>query len=380
MDIIRDKREKYPDIHEFYEKLNERVTSVSASKLKKGWIMYVNLIDHRALRLSSRMFKKMNVVELFVLKSKIINTGGPINELLRERLHEALREYSPEAFTSPACVKYYHGRTLQNLTLSEAHMAATQYNMLMYIESRLRGKKERRTAQDLDAAELIYAMRLNLKMEVCEKDMRETTRAYNEIVWVPGPDGTSITEDEYLGENEPKTCVEDGELKYIIRNPTTQTITKTPISNFEDSRSECIREVLKDVQVSTCKNDKLALKPIQEKLINRLEIEQVNNTKRVQDFPKRITVFVLFKKSSLLFDVVRRMKSVSYLKLLLKKLEEPEPINALEVEARDLVKFRISQLEQRKQNRKDKASKKSESTKETNQKVKEEKKTKTKKK
>ena len=99
--------------------------------------------------------------------------------------------------------------------------------------------------------------------------------------------------------------------------------------------------------MSTCKSDKLALQPIHERLKNRLEIERVNNTKRVQDFPKRITVFVLSKKSSLLFEVVRKMKSVTYLNLLLKKLEEPEPVNALEVEARDLVKYRISQLEQR---------------------------------
>ena len=89
--------------------------------------------------------------------------------------------------------------------------------------------------------------------------MRETVRAYDETVWVPGPEGTSITEEEHLGENEPKTCVEDVELKYIIRNPTTQTVTKTPISEFEESFSECIRKVSEDVQVSTCKNDKLAL-------------------------------------------------------------------------------------------------------------------------
>ena len=64
------------------------------------------------------------------------------------------------------------------------------------------------------------------------------------------------------------------------------------------------------------------------------------------------------------------MESITYLRLLLQKLEVLEPVNALEVEARDLVKFRISQIEQTRQSRKDKAFKKSTSTiskKETNQ-------------
>ena len=110
--------------------------------------------------------------------------------------------------------------------------------------------------------------------------------------------------------------------------------------------------------------------PIKEKLRNRREFERINNTERVQDFPKRITVFVLSRKSSLLFEAVEKMESLSYLRLLLKKLESPEPVNALEVEARDLVKFRISKIEQTRQEKKDKSSKQSTSTtakKQTNQ-------------
>lgn len=128
MDIIREYREKYPNIHEFYHMFDNRFSSVSASALKKGWVMYVNLVDRAALRLSTRMFKKMNIVELFVLKNKIITTGGPINELLRERMHVALREFTPSAFDQPPCVKYYHGRRLQNLTLAEAHSESVRYD------------------------------------------------------------------------------------------------------------------------------------------------------------------------------------------------------------------------------------------------------------
>ena len=84
-------------------------------------------------------------------------------------------------------------------------------------------------------------------MESSEKDMRETFRAYDETVWVPGAEGINITEDESLGEDEPTTCVENREFKYIIRNPTTQVVTPVPISEFEASNAECISQVLRDV-------------------------------------------------------------------------------------------------------------------------------------
>ena len=224
MDLIREYRSRYPDIHEFYHMLDDRITSVSASNLKDAWLMYVNTVYQPSLRMSSRIFKKMNIVELFILKRKLISHGHPINELLREHLCQALRDYSPVAFDQPACVKYYNSERLQNLTLSEDHLEASKYSWLTYIESRLRGKGERRTAQDLEAAEVIYAFRLNRNMDVDEKQMRETFRAYEFTVWVPGQDGVDITEDIILGEYEPKTCVENGELKYIIRNPITQVV------------------------------------------------------------------------------------------------------------------------------------------------------------
>ena len=181
-------------------------------------------------------------------------------------------------------------------------------------------------------------------------------------MWVPGPDGVDITEVESLGECEPKTCVEDGELKYIICNPTTQVVSRIPISTFEQSKAEYISKVLRDIKLSTCKDDKLALKPIQERPMNILELERVNNIGRVKDYPKRITIFVLSRKSSLSFEAVQNMESMTFRRMLLQRLEDPEPVNTLEVEARDLVKLRISRLEERKQGKKDESSKQSKSS------------------
>ena len=44
------------------------------------------------------------------------------------------------------------------------------------------------------------------------------------------------------------------------------------------------------------------------------------------------------KKASLEFEGIKTIKSTAYLSEMLKKLEDPPPVNALEVEARDLVK------------------------------------------
>lgn len=46
----------------------------------------------------------------------------------------------------------------------------------------------------------------------------------------------------------------------------------------------------------------------------------------------------------MLFETVKKLKNLVYLKMLLKQLKNPEPMNSLEYEARKLVKLRISEL------------------------------------
>lgn len=89
---------------------------------------------------------------------------------------------------------------------------------------------------------------------------------------------------------------------------------------------DAIKQVLTIVKFSTCKDDKLTLKPIKDILRLRLQIEGVNDTERVQEYPKRITVYVLSNKSSLLFETIKIIKNLTYLRMLLHKLVDLELI------------------------------------------------------
>ena len=91
----------------------------------------------------------------------------------------------------------------------------------------------------------------------------------------------------------------------------------------------------------TCKEDELYLEVVDTILREKLLEELVNDTSRVQGFQKWITVFMFSKKASLEFDGIKSINNIAYLSEMLKKLEEPPPVNALEVEARDLVKARF---------------------------------------
>ena len=74
---------------------------------------------------------------------------------------------------------------------------------------------------------------------------------------------------------------------------------------------------------------------------DKLLEESINDTSKVQGFPKWITVYMFSKKASLEFEGIKSINSIAYLSEMLKKLEDPPPVNALDVEARDLVKARL---------------------------------------
>ena len=95
------------------------------------------------------------------------------------------------------------------------------------------------------------------------------------------------------------------------------------------------------IKRSTFKADKLYLEAIEKIHRNKLDKEAVNNTSRVQGFPKRITLYMFSKKASLDFEGIKTINNTTYLTEMLKKLEDPPPVNALEVEAKDLVKARL---------------------------------------
>ena len=57
--------------------------------------------------LSTKSFKKLNIVELFALMRKVIKGGARINELMRSFIEEKIKDIGVEAFQEPAVVKYY---------------------------------------------------------------------------------------------------------------------------------------------------------------------------------------------------------------------------------------------------------------------------------
>ena len=113
---------------------------------------------------------------------------------------------------------------------------------------------------------------------------------------------------------------------------------KVTIESLKENNLEAISRVLSMIKRSTYKPDKLYLEVVEKIYRDKLQEEAVNNTSRVQGFPKRITVYMFSKKASLEFEGIKTIKSTAYLSEMLKKLEDPPPMNALEVEARDLVK------------------------------------------
>ena len=95
------------------------------------------------------------------------------------------------------------------------------------------------------------------------------------------------------------------------------------------------------IKRSTFKAEKFYLDVVEKVYRDKLQEESVNDTSRVQGFPKRITVYMFSKKASLEFEGIKSINNTAYLSEMLKKLEDPPPVNALEVEARDLVKSRL---------------------------------------
>ena len=119
LDHIRELWIQYPNIHTFYETFVDQVTSVSIGAQKSGWMMYINFKDSGSKPLSTKSFKKLNIMELFMLMRNVIKGGSKVNELMRSYIEERIKDISVEAFQDPPVVKYYKPSTLHNMTLSD---------------------------------------------------------------------------------------------------------------------------------------------------------------------------------------------------------------------------------------------------------------------
>ena len=134
--------------------------------------MYINFSNSRSKLLSTKSFKKLNIVELFVLMRKVIKGGNKVNELMRSLIEEKIKEISVEAFQSPQVVKYYKPSTLHNMTLSDECLDRSHLKFMKYAEGQLRCKSNR-IDQDLAAVELLYAFRLNRAVWVSSSALKK---------------------------------------------------------------------------------------------------------------------------------------------------------------------------------------------------------------
>ena len=337
LDYIRELRSQLPDIHKFYEVFSDQVTNVSVSAQKSGWRMYINFKDSGSKLLSTKSFKKLNIVELFVLMRKVIKGGARINELMRSFIEEKIKDIGVEAFQEPAVVKYYKPSTLHNMTLSDECLDQSHSQFMKYVEGQLRCKANR-TKEDQAAAELLYAFRLNKAIKVDRSTLEREPRIYLRPVYTIKEDGSEVLEE--VADSMPHIRFRKQEPWFTFQGARGGLV-KVSLESLKENNSEAIFRVLSMIKRSTFKADKLYLEEIERIFKNKLNEEAVNDTSRVQGFPKRITVYMFSKKASLDFEGIKTINSTAYLTEMLKKLDDPPPVNALEVEARDLVKARL---------------------------------------
>ena len=337
LDYIRDLRSQLPDIHKFYEVFSDQVTNVSVSAQKTGWRMYINFKDSGSKLLSTKSFKKLNIVELYVLMRKVIKGGARINELMRSFIEDKIKEIGVEAFQEPPVIKYYKPSTLHNMTLSDECLDQSHLQFMKYVEGQLRCKANR-TKGDLAAAEMLYAFRLNKAIKVDRSTLEKEPRYYLRPVYTVKDDGSEVLEE--IADSKPHIRFK-GQEPWFTFPKARGGLVKVPVESLKENNSESIFRALSMIKRSTFKADKLYLEAIEKIHRDKLDEEAVNNTSRVQGFPKRITVYMFSKKASLSFEGIASINSTAYLTEMLKKLEDPPPVNALEVEARDLVKARL---------------------------------------
>ena len=315
LDYIRELRSQLPDIHKFYEIFSNQVTNVSVSAQKSGWMMYINFKDSGSNLLSTKSFKKMNIVELFVLMKKVIKGGARINELMRSFIEDKIKDIGGKAFQELPVVKYYKPSTLHNMTLSDECLDKSHLEFVKYVEGQLRCKANR-TKGDLAAAEMLYAFRLNRAIKVDLTTLKNETRFYLRPMYTVKEDGSKVLEE--VADSKPHIRFRNDKPWFTFPKARGGMV-KVTVESLKENNSESIFRVLSMIKRSTFKDDKLYLEATERIHRNKLDEEDVNNTSRVQGFPKRITVYMFSKKASLGFEGINTINSTAYLTEMLKK-------------------------------------------------------------
>ena len=228
------------------------------SAQKNGWMMYINFLNSGSKLLSTKSFKKLNIVELFVLMRKVIKGSSKVNELIKSYIEEKIKDINVEAFLDPPVVKYYKPSTLHNMTLSDECLDRSHLKFMKYVEGQLKCK-DKITDQDLIAAELLYAFRLNRAMGVSSSTLKKESRYYLKPVFAISADGTEGI--EQIADSKPNVKVKDGKAWFSFPRHRGGHA-KIAIDKLKDNNSNAITRVLSMIKRSTCKEDKLFLREV----------------------------------------------------------------------------------------------------------------------
>ena len=239
------------------------------SAQKTGWMMYINFKDSGSKLLSTKSFKKLNIVELFVLMRKVIKGENKVNELMRSFIEERIKDISVEAFQDPPMVKYYKPSTLHNMTLTDECLDKSHLKFIKYVEGQLRCKSNR-TDQNLAATEVLYAFRLYRAIKVSVSTLKKESRLYLKSVYALKEDGTK--ELEQISDSMP--CIKIRNRKAWFRLQRSRGgWAKVTIDSLKENNSNSISRVLSLIKWSTCKEDKLYVevvdKILREKLLKK---------------------------------------------------------------------------------------------------------------
>ena len=277
------------------------------SAQKNGWMMYINFQDSGSKLLSTKSFKKLNIVELLVLMKKVIKGGRKVNELMRDHIEERIKDIGVEAFHDPPVVKYYKPSTLHNMTLSNECLDRSHLEFIKYVEGQLRCKVNR-SDQDLATAEVLYAFRLNRAIRGYVSTLKKESRLYLNPVSTLKEDGLEVL--EHIADYKPCIKLKDEKAWFRLQR-SRGGWAKVTIDSMKENNYDAISRVLSLIKRSTCKEDKLYLEVVDKILREKLLEESVNDTSRVQGFPKRITVFMFSKKASLEFDGIKSINNTT---------------------------------------------------------------------
>ena len=370
-DWFKELRSLHTDLHKYFQALSTQITSVSVNVQRDGWriLMSLKQFPSEYTIISKKFLSYRSLTELFVMRNKVLTKGSSmsanVNELLKDDMKKLLVTVGVEVQRSPFVVKYFKNDLMHTLNISDADLSRTNWEYLTYIERKLRHKGYK-TTEKSEAAEMIYAYRLN-RVALRGGNMETVTRQYPVGFMQPTQFGLSDEDMEQWKEDYPEffkddqymPCPEEPQLDPIVEVDNAPIVLSNPLrfrfklssrdesEVIEASKLQCypskkIRKLLLALKVTTNRSDKAALQQVTQIYKLKQEEETQFDTDRVKNNPKRVIAFMFTQTLSYEFKDIPKIGRVSVLERLLERLKDP--VNVLEQQAYDLVKTRLEKL------------------------------------